>query len=239
MKLLTDFLEIASLTATSEASGFPVLNCLLADRDILFKAGTFTAPLRVTASFGQTVELNCLWLDNVNFSAFSLKLSNSADGSSPLFEGSFTTGEDDCKARKAFVSFPAVSCSHLILTVAQQELTEDEVPFIGLIKTGLAFEISASEWESEVVTPKGDFLTASGKYREERLGKSRHVFRMTAENRTKEELDSIYAFTWDKGIIWMDLGNPADSWLVSPGQPKKTVRSPLDCDFECVLKEIL
>lgn len=243
MKLITDrnMRTISSIAASSEAAGFAAANLLQHDPALVWKAAAFSGNVTLTADLGAAGQINFIWLNNANFLNATIQANSANTWDSPAVSKAAVMAEDDVGVIKGVFEFSASPLRYVRVVIPVQALTDgSSVPFLGNLILGQAQEMIVSTWRPQVVEEFNDFLSDGGSYHEASKGKARHIFSVGILNEPKSVIDSLPIKGWEVAIIDTEFGSVADSYLVyRPKGKQPVVRSPIDCDIEFVLRELV
>lgn len=216
MKLITDknMRIIISITASSSDSYFPASNLLTFDPGVIWKAAAFSAAVRLTMDFGATVEMPHIWINNANFLNCTLQANSSNSWTSPALSKDVTLASDDISICKGFFDFSPVNYRYASILIPVQALLDAEtVPTLGNVIVGTASALKVAAWEFQIETPVSIFRPDSGGYRRQNKGRERHVFTLSLQD-SKPGMDARPLKGWELGVIFTDLADVADSYLV-------------------------
>lgn len=243
MKLITDrnMRTISSITASSEAAVFAAANLLQYDPALVWKAAAFSGNVTLTADLGAAGQINFIWLNNANFLNVTIQANSANTWDSPAVSKAVVMAEDDVGVIKGFFEFSASPFRYVRVVIPVQTLTDgSSVPFLGNMVLGNTQDLIVSTWQPQVVEEFNDFLADGGSYHEASKGKARHIFSVGILNEFKSVIDSLPIRGWEVAVIDTEFGSVADSYMVyRPKGKQPVVRSPIDCDLEFVLRELV
>lgn len=241
MKLLTDqnMTTINSVTASGSAEGFPASNLLNYDPDLIWKADAFSSDVTLVLDLLAATPIDYIWLNNANFLSATLQANASNVWTSPSVSKNVTLAEDDAGVVKGFFDLSSTDYRYVRIVIPVQTLTDGgSVPSLGNIILGSVEDIRVSSWVPDVAQEFYSFQADGGSFVKASKGKARHVFSIAIVALTKAELDALPLKGWSQAVIFTDLGNVADSFLVYPPAARRPrVRSQIDCDIEFTLDE--
>lgn len=242
MKLITDnnMRAVSVITASSEAAGFSVANLLKYDPDLIWKAASFSANVRITLDLGSPGALDHIWLNNANFLSAVIEANASNSWASPAVSVPVTLAEDDIGVIKGFFDLSATPYRYVSVVVPVQTLVSGTLPQLGNIIIGNSVYLYASTWEPTVQEEMNAWQPDGGGYVEESKGKARHIFSTSMLGITKAELDAAPLKGWEVAIVNTELGSVADSYLVyRPKGMRIRVFSQINCEVEYVMRELV
>ncbi|MEW6708324.1 MAG: hypothetical protein AB1403_00745 [Candidatus Riflebacteria bacterium] len=243
MKLLTDqnMRAIDTITASSQAAGFPASNLLQYDPDLIWKAAAFSGSVTLLIDLAAAGAIDNIWLNNANFLSATIQANSADSWASPPVSESVTLAEDDVGVVKGFFDLTTTHYRYVRVVIPVQTLADGgSVPFLGNIILGTSESLVVSSWEPAVQEDFNSFTSDGGNYSEFTPGKPRHIFSASMQAVTKAEMDAAPLKGWSAAVLFTDLGSVADSYLVySPKGKRPRVRSQIDCDLEFVLRELV
>lgn len=216
MKLITDknMRTIASITASSSDAYFPASNLLILDPGMMWKAASFSAAVRLTIDLGAPAEISQIWINNANFVNCTIQANSSNSWTSPAVTKDVTLSSDDINIFKGFFDLSPENYRYVSILIPVQTLLDSEtVPALGNVIIGKSLPLKVAAWDFQIEAPVSIFRPDSGGYRREKKGRERHVFTMTLQD-SKPAMDARPLKNWDLGIIFTDLADVADSYLV-------------------------
>lgn len=243
MRILPDynFRTITSITASSVNALFPATNLKELDPAVLWKALSFSEAVTLTIDFGSAVRIDKIWLNNANFKSATIMANSSDSWSSPAFSKSVTLAKDDLGILKGYFSLTSTSYRYIRISIPVQTLENGSVPCLGNIIIGSDVDFSpVSKWEPDVDYTFYTFTSDGGSYFKTPKTKPRHVFGCGFEHITKAEHKALPITGWNNAIIYTDLDDVSDSFLVYPPAGRSSdVRNPVDCSIELTFEELV
>lgn len=216
MKLITDknMRSISSITASSSDEYFPTANLLTLDPSEIWKADSFLASCRLVIDCGSAVAIPQIWLNNANFLNCTLQANDSNDWASPAVSKDVILASDDIGIYKGYFDLSSANYRYIsILIPVQTLLDSDTVPTLGNVIVGNALELKVASWDFQIENPVSIFRPDSGGYRRQNKGRGRHIFTISLQD-SKPAMDSRPLKGWDIAVIFTDLADVADSYLV-------------------------
>ncbi len=243
MRILPDynFRHFASITANSENSLFPATNLTELDPCVIWKAASFSDAAIITIDLGATRQINRIWLNNANFRSATIMADTTDQWSSPVTE-SVTLVKDDLGILKGYFSFTQGSYRYIRISIPVQILENNNlVPSLGNIIIGSDVDFSpVAKWEPDVDYNFYTFTSDGGSYFKTPKTKPRHIFGCGFEHISKAEHKNLPITGWNNAIIYTDLDDVSDSYLVYPPAGRSSdVRNPLDCSIEVTFEELV
>lgn len=232
---------IGTITASSEAVGFPAANLTQYDPDLIWKAGSFLATIYLVIDLTVSAAIDHIWLNNANFLTVTIEANPTNVWSAPAFSKAITLAPDDIGVVKGFFDLTETNYRYVRVGIPTQALTDGgAVPSLGNIILGTSEYLLASSWEPTIIQEFDSFTSDGGSYSEEAKGKARHAFATSMLGEPKAAIDAAPLNNWSAAVIFTDLGSVADSYLVYAPKGKETrVRSQIDCDLSYVLRELV
>lgn len=229
-----------SITASSSAAGFPASNLLLRDPDLIWKADSFAASIRITLDLGSAAAIDHIWLNNANFLTPVVEANSANSWASPAVSVPVTLAADDIGVIKGFFDLSAVPYRYVSIVIPVQTLVSGTVPQLGNVIIGSSVYLYASTWEPTVQEELNAWQPDGGGYVEESKGKARHIFSTSMLGITKAELDAAPIKGWEVAVVNTELGSVADSYLVyRPKGWRPRVFSQINCEIEYVMRELV
>lgn len=241
MKLLTDqnMRTFTSIVASSEAVGFPATNLQQYDPGLIWKAAAFSADVTITIDLGAAAAIPQIWLNNANFASATLQANASDSWGSPSVSQAVTLAKDDIGIYKGYFDLSATNYRYVRVVIPVQALTSGTVPQLGNIIIGTAADLRVASWAAQTARNFSKFQPDGGGYRKNAKGRARHAFSVGVLG-TKAEVDAVILSGWEAAIIFTDLADVADSYLVYPPETTgKSIRNPLDAERSFVLEELV
>ena len=244
MRILPDynFRYMASITASSANALFPASNLRELDPAVLWKASAFSSAVTLTIDFGSAVKVDKIWLNNANFKTATIMANSSNSWSSPAVTKSVTLDKDDLGIIKGYFALSSTSYRYVRISIPVQPLENSNiVPFLGNIIIGSDVDFSpVAKWEPDVDHTFYTFTSDGGSYFKTSKTKPRHVFGCGFEHITKAEHKALPITGWNNAIIYTDLDDVSDSYLVyAPAGRSSDVRNPIDCSIEMTFEELV
>lgn len=241
MKLLTDqnMRTFTGIVASSEAVGFPATNLQQYDPGLIWKAAAFTGDINIVIDLGAAAAIPQIWLNNANFTSATLQANAADSWGSPSVSKSVTLASDDIGIYKGFFDLSATNYRYVRIIIPVQALVSGTVPQLGNIIIGTAADLRVASWAAQTARNFSKFQPDGGGYRKNAKGRARHIFSVGVSG-TKAEVDAIVLSGWEAAIIFTDLADVADSYLVYPPESTgKSIRNPLDVERSFALEELV
>lgn len=241
MKLLTDqnMRTFTGIVASSAAAGFPVTNLQQYDPGLIWKAAAFAGDINIVIDLGAAAAIPQIWLNNANFTSATLQANAADSWSSPSVSKSVTLAKDDIGIYKGFFDLSATNYRYVRIVIPVQALVFGTVPQLGNIIIGTAADLRVASWAAQTARNYSKFQPDGGGYRKNAKGRARHIFSVGVSG-TKAEVDAIVLSGWEAAIIFTDLADVADSYLVYPPESTgKSIRNPLDAERSFALEELV
>lgn len=240
MRLLPDYnyRNISAITASSENVLFPASNLKELDPAVIWRASAFSSAVSITIDLGSAQSIEKIWLNNANFKSCSIQANSSDSWSSPAVSKSVTLKADDVGIFKGFFDLSSSSYRYVRVLIPTQTLIKGSVPELGNIIIGKDVDFSPiTTWNPDVEHEFYTFKSDSGGYFKTPKTKPRHVFNTTIERIEKSELFSLPLNGWNTAIVFTDLNDVADSYLVYPATQRgvkvlNSADSSIDFAFE-------
>lgn len=216
MKLLTTF-QTFTPTASSSKSGFPVANVQNLDPRVRWAANAYSTDESVVLDFGATASPTAIFLNQVNFPAATIQGNATDSWGSPSFTQAIAPALDRCKNRKGWFDLTGFSYRYMrILISAGQTLDNLEAtPAIGNILLGVPVVMPrVYQFNAEVVRAFTKFQSKGGSIIKNPYGLMSHSVSLELSG----TMAGFASFdrTWTIGVIFADLGNVWESYLVYP-----------------------
>ena len=243
MRILPDynFRYIQTIESNSENPLFPATNLKELDPGVIWKAASFSETAILTIDLGYLKNINRIWLNNANFTSATIMLSTTDSWSSPVTK-SVTLAKGDLGVMKGYFSIQQGSYRYVRISIPVQPLENSNiVPFLGNIIIGSDEDFSpVAKWEPDVDHTFYTFTSDGGSYFKDEKTKPRHVFGCGFEHITKAEHKNLPITGWNNAIIFTDLDDVSDSYLVYPPAGRSSdVRNPIDCSIEMTFEELV
>lgn len=242
MKLLTNLKmhTFSAITASSSAAGFPVSNLQNYDPGLIWKAASFAGSITIVIDLGAAVAIPQIWLNNANFVSVTLQANATDAWSAPSVTKDVTLASDDICIIKGFFDLSATNYRYVRIVIPVQALTDgDTVPSLGNIIIGEAVALKIAAWEPQTTQNFTRFNPDGGGNRKAPKGRARHIFNVSQVG-TKAEIDASPVKGWSTAVIFTDLGDVADSYLIYPPEStRKPTRNVLDVEFGYALEELV
>ena len=243
MRLLPDYnyRNISSITASSTNALFPASNLKELDPAVIWRASAFSAAVTLVIDLGSAQSVNKIWLNNANFTSCTIQANSSDSWSSPAVSKNVTLKADDVGIIKGYFDLSPNSYRYVRVSIPVQTLTKGAVPELGNIIIGKDVDFSpVTTWNPDVEYEFYTFTSDSGSYFKTPKTKPRHVFNVTMERIEKSELFSLPLNGWNTAIIFTDLNDVADSYLVYPATQRGIkVLSPIDSSIDIAFEELV
>jgi hypothetical protein len=241
MKLLTDqnMRTFSAIVASSAAAGFPVANLQQYDPGLVWKAAAFAGDINIVIDLGAAVAIPQIWLNNANFSSATLQANAADSWGSPSVSQTVTLAKDDIGIYKGYFDLSATNYRYVRVVIPVQALVSGTVPQLGNIIIGTASDLKVSSWSAQTARNFSKFQPDGGGNRKNAKGRARHVFSVGVSG-TKAEVDAVILSGWETAIIFTDLADVADSYLVYPPEStSKSIRNPLDAERSFAMEELV
>lgn len=244
MKLLPDYNMhvIDSITASSVNALFPAANLKEYDPAVIFKAAAFSAAVTLVIDLLTAKSVKNVWLNNANFTSATLQANAANSWGSPAVSKNVVLAADDTGIIKGYFELSSSAYRYVRISIPVQTLADGgTVPWLGNVIIGVDVAFSpVSKWTPDVNHDFYNFVADGGSYFKTQKSKPRHVFGVGIEHITKSSLAALPLNRWQHAIIFTDLADVADSYLVYPPAGRKnTVLSNIDCSTEFVLEELV
>lgn len=242
MKLLTDQkmrTNILSIIASSTKPGTETANLLAYDPGKIWEALTFdSAGAYLVIPFSEQSPINYIWLNNANFLNATIQANNTDSWETPGFSKNVVLKEDKRGICKGFFELTETPYSYVRIVIpAQSLLFDNTVPWLGNVIIGEAEKLTVASWEYQEIDSFEPFKSSGGSYTEIESGKPRYVFSANMKG-SFASLNSAPLKRWKRAVIFTDLGDVADSYLVCPPAGKRGKVSNLrKCEFSFTLRE--
>lgn len=216
MKLLTSF-QTFTATASSSQTGFPVTNIQNLDPQIRWKASTYLADQSIVFDFAAPAAPSAIFLNKCNFAGAVVQGNTSDSWGTPAFTQAISLVKDRCLNRKGWFALTGFSYRYMrILIAAGQTLDNSEsTPAIGNVLLGIPADLPrVNQFNAEIVRSFTKFLSKGGSLSKTPYGLMRHV--VSAELGGSITTFAALDRTWTIGVLFADLGNVWESYLVYP-----------------------
>lgn len=249
MKLIHLFQAFSALTSSGALAGFPVANVADTDPGVYWKAATYAGDCWLKINFGSPLSIASVFLNRANFPHCHIQGNTSDDWNNPPFDLGCNLVRDDAKNRKGWFDLTSFTYQWmLILIPAGQTLddtiasgTPDTLPILGnliagVTTTGVATLPDVASLSPRLLAKFDKFETDAGGLNKRRRGKSRHVLSLDIG----DTLANVRAMpkTWDIGVIFADLGNADEAWIVYPPDDwDKPITSVIEAGLRFSLEE--
>jgi hypothetical protein len=237
MKALTTFTTLTNIASSGAATGFPASNVSNLDPGIYWKADAYAGAVSVVAQIGAGI--TAIFLNRCNFPLATFQWNATNSWGSPTVSTAITLVKDDAGNRKGWFAVTGTSPGFIrILITASQSLDLGAtLPVIGnlICGTSIAFPV-VSGIRPVLVQKRDSFLSRGGSYSELKRGYARH----TISIEIVDALATVRAMdkTWAYGVLWADLANAGDAWLVyAPGNWDKPFESGSDSKLSFTVEE--
>ena len=242
MKLLTDQKmrnNIASITASSTKLGTETANLLDYDPGKIWEALTFDSNgAYLVINFSELSSVDYIWLNNANFLNAIIQANNTDSWGSPSFSKSITLKDDEKGIYKGFFKLTETQYNYIRIVIPDQTLLfKNTVPWLGNVIIGEVDELTIDSWDARIIEEFESFRSSGGSYEKFEKAKPRHSFNIGIKGR-KVDIDAAPLKHWAQAVIFTDLEDVADSYLVYPPTGKRTkVENPKKCEFSATMEE--
>lgn len=239
MKLLSAFIDLGTLTASGEAAGFDVENIEGLEPMIRWKADAYAGDVWVKADLGSAKALTALFLNRCNFVHCHIQGNASDSWASPAFDMGVDLVLDDAGNRKGWYELESFSYQWLrILIPSGQTLDNSEtLPAIGNLIVGVSADLPlVSSLDHRLIQRQDRFEADGGALEKSNRGRARHIITIACG----DELANIRTMpkTWTMGVIYADLANASEAWLVFPPDDwSRPIRSMIEAEIRFTLEE--
>jgi hypothetical protein len=237
MKLLTTFDTLSSISASGSAAGYPVANIADLDPMVRWHADAYSGDVWAKAQVG--AGFTGVFLNRCNFPQCRIQWHATDSWASPTVNSLVTLVSDDALNRKGFFTVAGTASGYIrILIASGQTLDNSEtVPAIGNLIIGTPAELPAvAQFNPRLVQRWDRFEPDGGGFTKAKRGRPRHIISMTMGD-VLANLRAV-AKTWDVAVLFADLDNAGESWLVwGPEQHDKPITSVIDAALAWTLEE--
>lgn len=239
MKALVTFETLATLTSSGENANYPAANIKDLDPMKRFQADAYSGDVWLLVDFGSAKALTAAFLNQANFPHCHIQGNATNVWTSPSFDLGCDLARDDAGNRKGWFDLTAFNYQWMrILIPASQTLDNSEtVPALGNLIVGASVTLPlVSLYTPDVVRRWDRFESDGGALRKEQVGRARHIISLECAD-TLANLKAL-SKTWEIGVVFSDLGYPAESWLVYPPESwSRPTKSLLDATLRFTLEE--
>lgn len=239
MKILSEFLSLSNLTASSSATNFPVENITNIEPMQRWKPATYAADVSIVIDFLTAQTLNTAFLNRCNFPVCKIQGNDTDIWTAPAFEQSVNLSCDIAENRKAWVELENFNYRYLRIVIASgQTLDNSEtLPAIGNLIAGTSENLPmVSAFTTELIKKFDRWESDGGSYHKQSKGRARHVVSLKIDA-TLSEMRSFFV-GWDYAVLFADLGNVSDAWLVfGVERLQNAIRNPIDTTLLLGLEE--
>lgn len=243
MRLLLDYnmRTITAITTNSENSLFPAANLKELDPAVIWKATAFNTAVSIAIDFGKAVTVDKIWLNNANFLTATIQANSSNSWSSPAVNKNVVLVSDDIGIVKGYFNLSTSAYRYVRVLIPLQTLESGNRPTLGNIIIGKDIDFSpVSKFETNISHDYYSFVSDGGSFFKTPKTKARHVFEVAMEHITKSELKAIPLNHWQNAIIFTDMADVSDSYLVYPPASRKNeILSSIDCSIDFKLEELV
>lgn len=236
-----NFSEIVSITTNSTNPLFPALNLTELDPAAVWRAASFSVAITLIFDLASSQNVNKIWLNNANFTSATIQANSTDSWAAPAVTKDVTLAKDDLGICRGYYALSETDYRYVRLVIPVQTLLRGTVPELGNVIIGEDIDLSpVAEFNSEIAEEYYTFLSDSGRYFKKRKHTPRHVLSLAFANQTKTVIDALPLTGWNNAIIFSDLSDVAEAYLVySPVERRKITRSPLDCSLSFTLEELV
>lgn len=239
MKLLSTFETLDTVTASGSDANYPVANIKDLDPMIRWHADAYSGDVWIKIDFGAATVLNMIFLNQANFAHAHVQGNATDVWTSPSFDLGVDLARDELNNRKGWFDLTAFNYRWMrILIPGSQTLDNSEtVPALGNLITGQAVAIPAvSAYTPDILKRWTRFEPDGGGLIKTTDDRGRHVITLECA----DTLSNVRALskTWEIGVVFSDLGYPAESWLVYPPESwSRPTRNILDATLRWSMEE--
>lgn len=233
---------IDMIAASSVNPLFPAANLKEYDPAVIFKAADFLTAVTLVIDLLSAQPVKKIWLNNANFTSATIQANSSNVWTTPAVSQAVTLAADDVGIIKGYFALSAESYRYVRVVIPIQTLANgDTVPSLGNIIIGEDVDFSPiSKWSPDVSHDYYSFVSDGGSYFKTPKTKPRHVFGVAIEHITKADLTALPLAGWQNAIIFTDLDDVADSYLIYPPAGRKnSVLNRLDCSTDFTVEELV
>jgi len=237
MKILSTF---AAFTPESSgaATGFPAAHAIDLDPMQRWIADAYAGAVNVSSSTEGT-GVTAVFLNRCNFASAKIQFCATTAFSEITYELEIALVKDGAGNRKGWFDLAAAKSGYFRILIAASQTLDDEetVPAIGNLIVGIGVALpTVSAYNPRLIQRTRRFESDAGGLVKTRVGRSRHIIQLDIG----DEYSAISAVPkdWDDAVVFADLNNVADAWLVFPPDDwNRPFRSFLDCSMSFYLEE--
>lgn len=239
MKLLSTFTDLGTPTSSGATSGFPVTNIEDLDPMVRWKADAYAGDVWVKADMASAQALTALFLNRCNFPQCRIQGHASDDFTSPSFNQLVSLVQDDAGNRKGWFDLTAFNYRWLRILIASGQTLDnsDTLPAIGNLIVGASAELPVvAAVEPRLLQRQDRFEPDGGGLSKQKRGRARHIISVSVG----DSLANVRAMakTWDMGVIFADLDDAGEAWLVYPPEDwTKPIKSVAEAELRFILEE--
>ncbi len=243
MRIMPDynFSLIETITSNSTNPLFPALNLLELDPAVVWRAASFSAAITLVFDFASAQNVNKIWLNNANFTTATIQANATDSWTAPAVTKDVTLAKDDLGICRGYFELSNTDYRYVRLVIPVQTLLSGTVPELGNVIIGEDLDFSpVAEFNSEIVDEYYTFISDSGRYFKNQRYTPRHVLSLAFANQIKAAIDALPLSGWATAIIFSDLSDVAEAYLVYPPvDRRKIILNPLDCSLSFTLEELV
>lgn len=240
MKLLHEFEPVLNPTASGADAEFPASNAIETEYDpgVPWIADSYIADAWLMVE--TTNIIDSVFLNRCNFPQARIQWNATDEWSAPTVDLEVALVRDDAKNRKGWFPITGVTGPGYLKVLIPAGQTLDDsgtAPQIGNLICGQAVTIPiVAEFDPRLVQDINSFKTFYGGYHEEPIGRAQHLISM----KIGDDLDPVRNMpkTWALGVLFADLGNVGEAWLVYPARDwSRPIRSLEDAGLSYAFRE--
>lgn len=240
MKLITNpkMKAFSTITASGSAAGFPVSSLVDIDPGIIWKGNATSA--NIVIDLGSAKSVNHVWLNNANFLSATIQANDTNAWGTPAVSINATLASDDIGIVKGFFDLSETAYRYVRIVIPVQTFLDSEsAPWLGNLVIGESDLLKVADWEPQTIEKRSEFEPDGGGFRTNPKGRGRHIFSCNISG-TKPQVDSMPLKNWSYAVIFTDLNDVADSYLVaSPDTTRSRVRNINDVEKSLIFKELV
>ena len=240
MKIMTTFQSLGTPTSSGATTGFPVTNITDLDPNKRWLSAYYPGEdVWTLVDFGSAKVLTAIFLNQCNFPQCVIQGNASNVWSSPSFNYLANLIKDDASNRKGWFDLSAFNYRYLrILITASQPLDNSEtVQAIGNLIAGSSVSLPiVGELTPHLTQRFNRFESDGGNLTKTKKGRAKHTIGIGIG----DSLANIRAMdkTWNIGVLYADMGNAGESWLVYPPEDwNKPIKNILDSQLSFTVEE--
>jgi hypothetical protein len=235
MKLLTNFMSFTP-TSSGQVSGFPIGN--ITDIEPM-KRWHSNTQYEAWVKFQISSAIGNIFLNRCNFPHFHFQWNATDTWTAPTIDQGYDLVLDDAGNRKGWFDLPANGAGWVRIFIPTgynfDDLTDSAK--IGNVIIGTATTLpTVGDFAYSVARRYDRFESRAGAITKTALGRARHILQISVG----DSLANIRSMPkdWTIGVVFADLGNAGESWLVYPPDSwDRPIRSVLDAALQFVLEE--